>query len=105
MAAAGSLAKPVRLLELKNLFFSVHCSGEVEIPVNFRGSVYTYTIIMLFSLHSPMYVHAILTKRSLHALCSLSVSLGALAVSVVVSRHSLDCYLGGRVVLARKSAL
>lgn len=105
MAAAGSLAKPVRLLELKNLFFSVHCSGEVEIQVNFRGSVYTYTIIMLFSLHSPMYVHAILTKRSLHALCSLSVSLGALAVSVVVSRHSLECYLGGRVVLARKSAL
>lgn len=102
MAAAGSLAKPVRLLELKNLFFSVHCSGEVEIQVNFRGSVYTYTIIMLFSLHSPMYVHAILTKRSLHALCSLSVSL---AVSVVVSRHSLECYLGGRVVLARKSAL
>lgn len=105
MAEAGSLAKPVRLLELKNLFFSVHCSGEVEIQVNFRGSVYTYTIIMLFSLHSPMYVRAILTKRSLHALCSLSVSLGALAVSVVVSRHSLECYLGGRVVLARKSAL
>lgn len=105
MPEAGSLAKPVRLLEQKNLFFSVHYSGEMEIQVNFRGSVYTYTIIMLFSLHSPMYVHAILIKGSLHALCSLSVSLGALAVSVVVSCHSLECYLGGRVILARKSAL